>query len=176
MRFLLVVTVVCSVLISMNIFAATSEYQGQELRQIKALSQQEIEGYLQGKGMGMAKAGELNNYPGPKHVLENADALALSAEQRQQTEALFKQMQSAAIALGEQLIAREKALDTAFAEQSINPDDLTSLTNEIAQLQGQLRAVHLQAHLHQRALLSQHQLHQYNELRGYHVSTNHVHQ
>jgi hypothetical protein len=35
-----------------------SPYAGQEKREIKALSHEDIEGYLAGEGMGFAKAGE----------------------------------------------------------------------------------------------------------------------
>jgi hypothetical protein len=44
----------------------SSPYSGQETREIKALSRDEISGYLSGDGMGFAKAAELNHYPGPK--------------------------------------------------------------------------------------------------------------
>jgi len=64
-------------------------YAGQHERSVKALSDDEIKQYLAGAGMGYAKAAELNGYPGPMHVLELADKLALSAEQRDAiTEAL----------------------------------------------------------------------------------------
>ena len=57
-----------------------SPYAGQEKREIKALSQEDVEGYLTGQGMGFAKAAELNQYPGPKHVLELARELRLEKE------------------------------------------------------------------------------------------------
>jgi hypothetical protein len=50
-------------------------------REIKALSETEVSGYLDGRGMGFAKAGELNGYPGPAHLLELADKLRLTSEQ-----------------------------------------------------------------------------------------------
>ena len=56
----------------------TSPYAGQQQRTIKALSDQEIADLLEGRGMGLAKAGELNSYPGPLHVLQLADRLELS--------------------------------------------------------------------------------------------------
>jgi hypothetical protein len=58
-----------------------SPYVGQETRDIKALSQQDIDDYLNGRGMGYAKAAELNHYPGPRHVLDLAHTLALTPEQ-----------------------------------------------------------------------------------------------
>ena len=42
---------------------ALSPYSGQETREIKAVSKDEITGYLSGDGMGFAKAAELNHYP-----------------------------------------------------------------------------------------------------------------
>ena len=59
-----------------------SPYVGQESREIKALSPQEISDYLSGKGMGLAKAAELNGYPGPAHVLELAAQLDLTPVQK----------------------------------------------------------------------------------------------
>jgi hypothetical protein len=44
-------------------------HAGQQTRTIKALSDDEIAALCNGKGMGMAKAAELNGYPGPIHVL-----------------------------------------------------------------------------------------------------------
>jgi len=52
-----------------------SPYVGQEQREIKSLSPDEVKDYLAGKGMGLAKAAELNHYPGPAHVLELASQL-----------------------------------------------------------------------------------------------------
>jgi hypothetical protein len=49
-----------------------SPYAGQQTRAIKALSPEDLAGLLNGEGMGMAKAAELNGYPGPVHVLELA--------------------------------------------------------------------------------------------------------
>src|SRR4030065_1872841 len=54
---------------------ARSPYAGQETRGIKSLSDREVQEYLAGRGMGLAKAAELNNYPGPAHVLELSDRL-----------------------------------------------------------------------------------------------------
>ena len=42
----------------------TSSYAGQEIRDIKALSPEDTAALLAGKGMGLAKAAELNGYPG----------------------------------------------------------------------------------------------------------------
>ena len=44
------------------------QYAGQQARSIKALDDAEIDTLLNGRGMGLARAAELNHYPGPKHV------------------------------------------------------------------------------------------------------------
>ena len=61
---------------------AQTPYAGMQARPIKALSDQQIADLKAGRGMGLALAAELNGYPGPLHVLELADKLDLSAEQR----------------------------------------------------------------------------------------------
>ena len=145
---------------------ALSPYSGQETREIKAVSKDEITGYLSGDGMGFAKAAELNHYPGPKHVLELADQLQLSEEQRRKTQA---------VNLGKQLVEKERLLDSRFAEANISDLELGQLVMEISVLHGKIRAVHLRAHLAERLLLTANQLSLYDALRGYHAAGNQGH-
>ena len=82
-----------------NESAVDSPYAGQESREIKALSQQDIEGLLAGAGTpfgGMAKPAELNGYPGPRHVLDAVEAggFELTSEQQEQIEAVYEEMRS----------------------------------------------------------------------------------
>ena len=128
---------------------ALSPYTGQEKREIKALAKQEIDGYLSGDGMGFAKAAELNHYPGPRHVLELAEKLQLSGEQRKRTQAIFESMKSHAVSLGKQLVEKEQLLESRFAEGTISDAELEQLVTETAVIQGKLRTVHLRAHLAQ---------------------------
>lgn len=144
-----------------------SPYAGQESRSIKALSQTQVQSYLQGRGMGYARAAELNRYPGPLHVLELADELELSPAQLEKTEALFDAMQAEASRLGAQLVERERNLDGLFANATIDAEQLKVLTDEIGALEAKIRFTHLKAHLDQRALLKQGQIQRYDELRGY---------
>jgi hypothetical protein len=147
--------------------AQSSSYAGQETRAIKSLSDKDIADIRAGQGMGLAKAAELNGYPGPAHVLENADQLALSTEQRRASAALMQEHKARARVLGEQVLDAEQALDNAFARKSIDADLLTRLIREIGQKQAQLREEHLRTHLHQTTLLTHEQLRKYDELRGY---------
>jgi len=150
-------------------------YAGQQTRQIKALSASEVEGLLAGKGLGMAKPAELNQYPGPKHVLEVVEQLDLTAQQIQQTRLFFKQMQAEAIPLGEQIVAAEKKLDELFASGRVTNKDLEKALDEIAKLRGRLRFVHLKTHLRQKAIMSAEQVHRYIQLRGYGPQHQHQH-
>jgi Spy/CpxP family protein refolding chaperone len=142
-------------------------YAGEERREIKSLSPEEIEQLLQGQGMGLAKAAELNHYPGPRHVLELGEQLELTPAQRAATENAFRRMREEAIRLGGQIVERERALDALFAKGDIDAETLRTTTAEIARLQGNLRAAHLAAHLEMRRLLSPQQIKKYDELRGY---------
>jgi hypothetical protein len=160
-------SLVCAMLAGTCHANAESPYAGQETRAIKALSPEDVQSYLAGKGMGLAKAAELNGYPGPAHVLSLGEALSLSAEQRKQTEALFKSMESKAIALGRSLVEKESQLDRAFAEKSLTRDSLQQTLQGIAALQAQLRQTHLEAHLEQVSILTPAQIRTYNALRGY---------
>jgi len=144
-----------------------SPYSGQEQRTIKALSDDEIRDLLEGRGMGLAKAAELNSYPGPLHVLQLADQLGLSDAQRTATDSLYANMRERALSIGRQIIEAERALDRAFADGRIEPAMLRSQVNAIAILQGDLRAVHLETHLAQRSLLTSEQIGRYDVLRGY---------
>jgi len=145
----------------------TSPYAGQQERTIKALSNRDTGDLLEGCGMGLAKAGELNSYPGPLHVLQLADQLGLSETQRRSTDALYAKMRDEAVPLGRQIIEAERTLDRAFADGRIEPAILRSQLDAIAILQGNLRTVHLETHLAQRSLLTPEQISRYHALRGY---------
>src|SRR5262249_3240429 len=144
-----------------------SPYAGQEVREIKALSPEEISDYLSGKGMGLAKAAELNGYPRPAHVLELAAQLGLTPEQRAATEALFQKMQERAMVLGRELVEAEGTLDRLFASHSASSEAVKVSLTRIARLQGELRQVHLDAHIAQAAVLTAAQITTYARLRGY---------
>lgn len=136
-----------------------------EAQVVSSLTPNQIQAYRDGRGMGAGRVADANGYPGPMHVLELADALELSDEQRAATAQLMSRMKTEARALGEQLIAREQALGTQFADGSIDSDGLRIALTEIGELQAGIRRVHLQTHIDQRALLNETQLTRYGELR-----------
>jgi hypothetical protein len=126
--------------------------------------------------MGLALAAELNGFPGPSHVLELADNLELSPDQRAAVKALFESMKAEALPLGSKLIEQERDLESKFANRTINPDSLAASTASIAATQGVLRETHLKYHLSTVALLTPDQMKHYAALRGYGGhSTDHHH-
>jgi hypothetical protein len=88
-----------------------SKYAGEEKRDIKSLSETDIEELKNGKGWGLAKAAELNGVPGPAHLLEMKEEIDLSAKQIQAIEEIFKKMKQEAIPLGLELIDLEMELN-----------------------------------------------------------------
>jgi len=117
--------------------------------------------------MSMALPAELNGYPGPLHVLELADRLALTPQQREQTQELLTRMRAAAVSAGETLIAREAELDRLFASKRASAEAVTAALAQVAEAHAKVRGAHLQAHLQQVRILSPEQVVQYNRLRGY---------
>jgi Spy/CpxP family protein refolding chaperone len=155
------------VLSSALAFAQTTPYAGMQDRPIKALSEQQMADLNAGRGMGLALSAELNGYPGPAHVLELADKLNLTPEQRSEVQKLFDSMKAEAQPLGSKLIEQEASLDEQFANHSMTPEKLRTFTAAIAMTQGQLRETHLKYHLSTANVLSLEQTQRYAELRGY---------
>jgi hypothetical protein len=146
-----------------------SPYREQHAAGLRGLSAAEIDDLRAGRGMGLARAAELNGYPGPRHVLDAArdGSLTLSAEQRRKIESVFAGMEREARRVGLQVIAEEQALEAAFGRGGVSESELTDRVRRVAAVQSELRAVHLRAHLATHAVLSDEQVRRYNELRGY---------
>ena len=147
----------------------TSPYRQYQAPEIRGLSQQEIEDLREGRGMGLARAAELNSYPGPRHVLDavQASQLQLTDEQLSAVKQLFGEMSAEAKRLGDVILKEEQALEAGFRGGKISEADLKDRVSRIASLQGELRVVHLRTHLETRALLTDPQIQRYNQVRGY---------
>lgn len=95
-----------------------SDYTGEVDRVIKSLSANDIKDLTLGNGMGLAKAAELNGYPGPKHVLEMQEELLLEKEQLTSIKLIFEEMKSQARSQGKIFISlgnRYKPLFSCYA-------------------------------------------------------------
>jgi hypothetical protein len=146
--------------------AGHSGYAGSGSAEVKTLTPDEVTSLREGEGMGLARPAEMNGYPGPRHVLELADSLRLDQTQKARVQVVFDQMLKRARELGEQIIESEKGLDAAFAARA-NAASLQASVTRLARLQGELRWTHLEAHLRLMDILSEHQRHEYDRLRGY---------
>jgi Spy/CpxP family protein refolding chaperone len=155
------------ILLSAGAVFAQTPYAGLQTRGIKALSDRQIAELRAGRGMGLALAAELNGYPGPVHVLELADKLALTATQRARVKELYESMKAEAVPLGEQFIAQEHDLDRLFAERTVTATSLSEATAAIGRTQAALRLAHLKYHLATVEVLEPRQIRRYGELRGY---------
>ncbi|HYD99761.1 MAG TPA: hypothetical protein VEH84_10275 [Alphaproteobacteria bacterium] len=144
-----------------------SPYAGQEDRAIKALDPADVKALLDGAGHGFAKAAELNRYPGPLHALELAPALGLDGGQSAALAESRARMSAEAKRLGAAVVEAEGRLDRLFAGGAAEPAAVARLTAEIGALTGALRAVHLNAHIETRAILTPAQVERYGALRGY---------
>jgi hypothetical protein len=109
----------------------------------------------------------LNGTPGPAHLLELKDEVPLSAEQVAQIEAAYAAMRERAIAQGQQLIERERALDDAFRNRTVTEESLRRMLAEIEESRTELRFTHLATHLLTPSILTDAQIERYNTLRGY---------
>ena len=169
MRFKILAAMAVGVLagLSAGSVLAQGPYAGQQARAIKALSTEETRDLLEGRGMGLAKAAELNRYPGPAHLLELAKKLDLSETDATTIRQVFATMDREARALGVEIVAAEGELDRAFADGKADTATVEALTAKIGALQGRVRAIHLNAHIAVRPLLKDETIVRYDTLRGY---------
>ena len=160
----------CAMTFPMAVTAQThghSPYAGLESREIKSLSDADLEDLRRGRGWGLALAAELNGVPGPAHLLELQAELGLDAGQVAAIEDIFATMQSEAQEAGERFIAAEAAIEAAFREGGMTPDALRDLIDTSAAARADLRFIHLLRHVETPPLLTADQIARYNDLRGY---------
>ena len=123
--------------------------------------------YLEGAGMGYARAAELNHFPGPMHVLELADPLKLTAAQRAATKTLMDAHKAQARALGAEAVAAERELEQLFRSGKVDEAVLARAARTAAAVEGEYRLSHLETHRRMRDLLNADQVKRYDELRGH---------
>ena len=166
-RFALILVLLPTIAIAQSHGSSPSDYAGEETRLIKSLSEQDLEEIARGGGWGLARAAELNGVPGPTHLLELAEEIDLTEQQRSNIVAIRAQMQADAITAGERFVAAEQALDLAFQQGAPDAEALERLVAEAGQARAALRLVHLNAHLLTLPLLTDAQVSRYSVLRGY---------
>ena len=136
-----------------------------EIEPLQAMSQRDFNGLLAGRGMGLARIADISGYPGPMHVLEMAEELEITEQQREQTQDIMQRMRATAQRRGRELIEAERRLEALFDGGPVQPSAVDAALLEIARLQAQVRASHLHAHIEQARVMSSEQIEQYTELR-----------
>lgn len=109
----------------------------------------------------------LNGVPGPLHVLQLKDQLSINGDQDAALRIIAAEMKVSAQRLGEKIISEETELDRLFKAGVADESAVRAYANRIATLNGELRAVHLIAHLKTRRLLTDEQVVAYVKARGY---------
>jgi Spy/CpxP family protein refolding chaperone len=132
----------------------------------RSTTSERVAGLSAGRGMGLADAAERNGYPGPRHVLELARELKLTAAQRAATESTFEAMRREAVVLGEQLLRDEAELDALFRHRRATPMLVDQASRRVGASEAELKSVHLNAHLRMMTVLTAQQISAYAALRG----------
>ncbi|WP_259666423.1 hypothetical protein [Rhizobium bangladeshense] len=146
---------------------ATSPYAQEAGREIKSLSETDVDELTRGGGWGFAKAAELNDYPGPSHVLQMKDRLGLRDDQLREVQKAFDLMQARALEEGRTFVEAERALDNAFRNRTITESMLQDLIAKAEVSRSRLRFIHLAAHLEVTRVLGADQIAAYGRHRGY---------
>jgi hypothetical protein len=135
---------------------------------LKHLTPAQIRGLGAAAGLGLAKPAELHGLPGPKHVLELADELALTDEQTAATQAAFEAMRDRAIPAGARVLEAERRVGAVMrAMPRAIEGEVAAALDDAADAWRDLARVHIDAHATMLAILSPEQVAQYSVLRGY---------
>ena len=144
-----------------------SPYAHGQSAEIPSLTAEEVRELREGDGMGLARAAELNRFPGPKHLLELKAKLGLTGEQLRRIEAIYEEMKAQAVAKGESILMAERHLAGLFASGGPTAAKVAQATGHLGVMRGELRAIHLLAHIEAARELTPEQVESYHRLRGY---------
>ena len=143
--------------------SADGSPQSKEARH-HAFLEEENQAIERGEGFGMAFPAEFNGYPGPRHVLDLQKELKLSPDQAAGIQKIFGEMKEQALARGMEVLQAENELGQMF--RANRPEaELRGQAARISTLRGELRWIHLQAHLAVAKLLTKEQIAVYSQLR-----------
>ena len=144
-----------------------SPYSHGQSSEISSLTVDEVRELQTGEGMGLARAAELNHFPGPKHILELASELGLDHAQAERIDAIHAKMKTRAIAKGEEILEAERHLAGLFASGQPSVVAVKRIAEHLGTMRGQLQAIHLLAHIESADVLRGEQIEDYDRLRGY---------
>lgn len=143
---------------------AQPQQTGSAMQHHQSCLEEERASIQKGEGFGMAMAADHAGYPGPRHVLDMAAELGLSAAQRASMEKVFETMHEKAVARGKELFEAEVRLEQMFREA--RPEaDLREQAFRVDSIHAELRWIHLSAHLAAQKILTAEQIARYTRLR-----------
>src|SRR5687767_11924727 len=102
---------------------------------LRSLTAEEIAQIERGEGAGFALPAELNGVPGPRHALDLADDLGLSAEQATRVQAIYDQMQAVVIPAGRRYLDALRALEEEFRTGTLTEAELPERVAEVYRLE-----------------------------------------
>jgi Spy/CpxP family protein refolding chaperone len=123
------------------------------------------DGLLNGEGMGMAACAESNGFPGPKHVLDLADKLGLTAKQKAEVQEIYDDMLARARSTGKMIVKVEGELNDQFNSGMLKQESVEEDAESIGRMRGTLRGIHLGAHVRTKEVLTPKQVELYVALR-----------
>ena len=144
-----------------------SPYAHTQSTEFSILTPDEVRELRNGEGMGLARAAELNSFPGPRHLLDLKAGLDLNHGQVARIEAIHTKMKTRAIAKGEDILQAEQHLAYLFASGRPSATEMTRLTEHLGIMRGQLQAIHLLAHIESTRELTADQIERYDRFQGY---------
>ena len=118
-----------------------------------------------GRGFGMAFAADQHGYPGPMHVLELKERLALTPEQEARVRTLMHAMFAESRPKSARLLDAEARLRALFAGGTADETAVRAAAADVERARAEVRVVHLMAHLKTRDLLTDAQRRAYHDAR-----------
>ena len=94
---------------------AASPYAHTQSAEFATLTPDEVHELRNGEGMGLARAAELNSFPGPRHLLDLKTQLGLEHAQVARIEEIHAIMKTRAVAKGNEILQAERHLANLFA-------------------------------------------------------------
>jgi Spy/CpxP family protein refolding chaperone len=144
--------------------AGQTPQQSAEMQHHHSCLEEERASIERGEGFGMAMPADHAGYPGPRHVLDMAADLRLTANQRTGMEKIYAGMKEKAVARGKELFQAEERLEQMFRDG--RPEaDLREQSFRVDTIHAELRWIHLSAHLAAQKILTAEQIAAYTRLR-----------
>jgi len=149
---------------SRAVASATAVQAQTEMQHHHSCLEEERASIERGEGFGMAMPADHAGYPGPRHVLDLASDLRLTADQKAAVEKIFDRMHEKALARGKELFEAEARLEQMFRDA--RPEaDLREQSFRVDTIHAELRWIHLSAHLAAQKILTAEQIAAYTRLR-----------